>query len=274
MVSIIKNISIIDKTQNSPFICFGDVTYKPGGSCGPRIQKDYQLVIIHKGSAFFRIEDFEYTVSEGHYTLLIPGHNEMIQFSAVEPTHHTWCALNSNLVSDEIATQITALPRVIPVTDELKTLVDFGLRNNSPQSPRSDAFLEQLGLSILNYCLIVESLTPIPQNPLPSDILKTKHLIETQFHEPLSIESIAHEVGVSPNHLIRNFKKHLRITPFRYLWDVRIRHGIKLLTRTGLRINEIAERSGFQNAFHFSRMVKKNTGYSPRQLRQLRWGSS
>ncbi len=273
MVTTIKNISTIDRTRYSRHIYFGDVTYNPGGSCGPRVQQDYQLVIIHQGSASFLIDNFEYVVPSGHHTLLIPGHYETIQFSTDSYTRHTWTSIHPSLVSDEFAKQIATLPKVISTKEELNTLISLGLNDNTLQSLRSDTFLEQLGLSILHYCLIAEPLTPVPPNPLPLDILRTQHIIEEQFRKPLSVPSLARQIGVSPNHLIRIFKIHLKTTPSRYLWDIRIQHGIELLVRTGLRINEISERSGFQNPFHFSRLVKKHTGYSPRHLRQLRWGT-
>ncbi len=273
MVTTIKNISLIDRTRYSRHIYFGDVTYNPGGSCGPRIQQDYQLVIVHQGSASFLVDNFEYVVPAGHHTLLIPGHYETIQFSTGDYTRHTWTSIHPSLVSDELATQLNTLPKIIPTTEELNTLIRLGLNDNPLQSLRSDNFLEQLGLSILHYCLIAEPLTPAPKKPLPLDIVRTQHIIEEQFRKPLSIPSLARQIGVSPNHLIRIFKIHLKTTPSRYLWEVRLQHGIELLTRTGLRINEISERSGFQNPFHFSRMVKKRTGHSPRHLRQLRWGT-
>ena len=42
----IKNISEIDQSSHFNKVYFGDVRYQPGGSCGPREQRDFQLVII------------------------------------------------------------------------------------------------------------------------------------------------------------------------------------------------------------------------------------
>jgi transcriptional regulator GlxA family with amidase domain len=77
--------------------------------------------------------------------------------------------------------------------------------------------------------------------------------------------------AITPQHLIRVFRQHYQVTPGRYLWHARVERGAGLLAATGLTVSEIADRCGFKNPFHFSRLLRKMQGVSPRELRQRAW---
>ena len=51
-----KNISAINTLRGVPGVVFGDVWYNPGGEAGPRVQRDYQLVIVHLGEARISVD--------------------------------------------------------------------------------------------------------------------------------------------------------------------------------------------------------------------------
>ena len=56
-----------------------------------------------------------------------------------------------------------------------------------------------------------------------------------------------------------------------YLWQRRVSLGIDLLEHSGLLIGEIARQCGFKTRNHFSRKIVEKTGYSPRDLRRIKW---
>jgi len=109
-------------------------------------------------------------------------------------------------------------------------------------------------------------------NIMPQSLLLALDYLEKQFQKSINLEKIAIASSVSLPHLIRLFKKHFKTTPSRYLWKMRTEKGIQLLYNSGLSIDEISNRNGFKNAFHFSRLVKHLTGQSPRELRKNEWG--
>lgn len=53
------------------------------------------------------------------------------------------------------------------------------------------------------------------------------------------------------------------LTPRRYLINTRIAHAKALLTSTDLSVTEIAEKSGFESLYHFSKCFKAAAGTSP-----------
>ena len=52
---------------------------------------------------------------------------------------------------------------------------------------------------------------------------------------------------------------------------MRVDRGAGLLAATGLTVAEIADRCGFKNPFHFSRLLRKMQGNSPREARKRAW---
>ncbi len=98
MAEPIKNISPINITRGAPGIVFGDVWYNPGGECGPRIQRDYQLVIVHLGEADVSFDAQRCVIPPASVALMLPGRREHFLFSRHHRTHHTWCAVQPNAV--------------------------------------------------------------------------------------------------------------------------------------------------------------------------------
>ena len=107
--------------------------------------------------------------------------------------------------------------------------------------------------------------------------LKTYHLerirmyIEERLHVPsLTIESVAHQLGMSVSHLHRLFASESH-SPAQYLWNRRLERCARdlldhrLATRP---VSDIGFRWGFNDAAHFSRAFRERYGYPPREWRQ------
>jgi transcriptional regulator GlxA family with amidase domain len=79
-------------------------------------------------------------------------------------------------------------------------------------------------------------------------------------------EELAAQVGVSPNHLIRLFRKELQTTP-QQLWDrLRLEHARSHLRQPDVRVKEVAIDLGFKHLSHFSKWFKKHTGKTAQSL--------
>ena len=58
------------------------------------------------------------------------------------------------------------------------------------------------------------------------------------------------------------------ISPMHYVWKVRLESAARLLLGTNDTMAQIAEKTGFSDAFHFSHKFKTTYGLSPREYRQ------
>ena len=87
-------------------------------------------------------------------------------------------------------------------------------------------------------------------------------------YQQISRWQLAEAVNISEDYLTRIFRKEMGISPWDYLNRYRIQLACKLLTQTGLSINEIAQDTGFQDQAYFCRVFKKVKGFPPGHIRQ------
>lgn len=92
--------------------------------------------------------------------------------------------------------------------------------------------------------------------------------IDEHYAEPITLDRLATEAGLSPFHFSRLFRDATGFTPHRYVTDRRIQAARKALEReTPLR--GIALESGFGSQDNFTRVFRKTMGLTPGQYRDL-----
>jgi AraC-like DNA-binding protein len=86
-----------------------------------------------------------------------------------------------------------------------------------------------------------------------------------------SLEAVAAQVGLSPFHFLRVFRKVLGVTPHQYLVRARLRHAARLLA-SDRAVTDIAYAVGFGDLSNFVRSFRRAAGVSPRAFRKLSRG--
>ena len=89
------------------------------------------------------------------------------------------------------------------------------------------------------------------------------------MRDDLSLNCIAHEVGLSPSYFSALFKKKTGRCFSDYLNMVRIDRSKQLLCCTTKMVYEIAYEVGFQDYRYFSQIFKKYTGQTPREFKNM-----
>lgn len=91
----------------------------------------------------------------------------------------------------------------------------------------------------------------------------------SNFRNELSIDEIADHEKVSKYRLIRSFRQTVGVTPYAYIIQSRIDSAKWFLTNTTNKVNDIGRWCGFMNDTTFGVAFKKETGFTPRQWRNL-----
>ncbi len=94
--------------------------------------------------------------------------------------------------------------------------------------------------------------------------------IEKHYKEHINLEIVAERVVLNPVYLSFLFKKVTGVKFSEYLNSYRIQQAIDLLEHSTLRIGEIAENVGYNDARYFSEMFKKKIGVTPNEYRSKR----
>lgn len=270
MAGPVKVISTVNINRFGHGVYFGDVWYAPGGECGPRVQPEYQLVIVHLGEAHVTFDRQSCVIPPGSVALMHPGRREYFIFSRTHRTHHSWCAVAPFAVPGSLRRRLVRLPPVQTQSQAFECLMKAAFSIRTWRRKEGGRMLQLLGLALLEeYARMAKAGAEETLRESPCE--RGRLFIEEHCAEEDCLGRASRQAGVTPQHLIRLFKHHYRMTPGRYLWQVRVEQGAGLLSATGLTVGEIANRCGFKNPFHFSRLLKQMQGVSPRQLRQRSW---
>ena len=86
---------------------------------------------------------------------------------------------------------------------------------------------------------------------------------ELRTNGRLSVESLANEVGLSPAHFSRAFKETMGVPPHRYLLNLRLERARRMLDAEDATLSAVAQRAGFADQAHFTRLFKREYGVTP-----------
>ncbi|RXZ80537.1 response regulator [Paenibacillaceae bacterium] len=96
---------------------------------------------------------------------------------------------------------------------------------------------------------------------------KLHHYIQTNLGGDLSLTRLSEVVFLNPTYLSVLYKQQTGINLSEYIADLRIKKAKELLEQTPLKIQEIAERVGFETAGYFTRFFKKHLNRTPQEYR-------
>lgn len=139
--------------------------------------------------------------------------------------------------------------------DTFKTLLDLNTQVD----------LEQYVFSQLCECTqIISESKSAKSNPV---IEKAYSFINNNLSSTISLEDTAKFVNVSPFYLSKLFKDETDENFIDYLTKARIKKAKELLKEGSLSIKEISHETGYNDQNYFSKLFKKNTGYTPTEFK-------
>jgi AraC-like DNA-binding protein len=94
-------------------------------------------------------------------------------------------------------------------------------------------------------------------------ILESMQLIRERHAQKLTVEGLARKAGMSPSHFAHRFSAVARVSPMRYVREVRLDRARNLMLAQGARAGEVAMSVGFESPAHFAREFKRRFGISP-----------
>jgi AraC family transcriptional regulator of arabinose operon len=262
----IINLSQVNlRLEHSP-VHFGEVVYSPGGRCGPRRQRDYQLLILYSGELELHLDQDIIRMESGQSRLLHPRHREDFHFSRYRSTRHAWCSIKPEAVPAGLRRVLARAQAQSRWTPRLQRLFDMSreLRPMAACPLETERCLYQ-ALHLLAEFARQAALENIPV--AEQWLLKLDQFISDEYFRPLQLRDLARASGVSKQHLLRLCRLRQLPSPLEQLYRRRLENAADLLINTGLSIKEISEQCGFQSPFHFSRKFRQQNEVSPSDYR-------
>jgi YesN/AraC family two-component response regulator len=108
----------------------------------------------------------------------------------------------------------------------------------------------------------------VAERPRSRQVAEAMAYLNANFAKPVSLEGLAEIVDARPSALSRLFQAETGKSFMEYLITLRIDFAKRELAAGGKSIKEIATASGYPDANYFSRLFKKETGFTPSEFTQ------
>lgn len=87
-------------------------------------------------------------------------------------------------------------------------------------------------------------------------------------HEPLNVEVLARQAGMSPRTFARRFREQTGTTPLQYLLRMRVQRAQELLEESPMAVDQIAMQVGFDSPVTFRARFRGVVGLTPTEYRR------
>jgi len=94
--------------------------------------------------------------------------------------------------------------------------------------------------------------------------------VEQHFWRLKTLQQISAECRLNHSYLCRLFRRYDHQSPYQYLLRLKMNLAAELLRQPAALVKQVAEETGFEDPFHFSRAFKAVFGLSPDAFRRLR----
>ena len=122
--------------------------------------------------------------------------------------------------------------------------------------------------SILKKLLIELHRTDIKQSVISHDTLqKITEYINLNFKKEIKNNELANIAGYHEYYLNRLFLKHMGMSMHKYILNLRINEGKRLLLNSDIPVSVISSQIGFHSHTHFATYFKKETTMTPLEFR-------
>jgi AraC-like DNA-binding protein len=270
-----------------------------GGLCLNRASSPGELVhsvsypafcVIAQGSKEVFLGDDRYQYDPMHYLLAtaeLPIVTHVIEASQERPYLSLSVRLDPTLVGSvmveagHVASRSQANVRAINVSPLDTSLLECVVRIvRLLDTPAEVPFLMPLFMREIVYRLLMgeqgDRLRHIAlQEGQTHRIARAMERFRKEFDQPLRIDDIAQELGMSVSSFHHHFKAVTAMSPLQFQKQIRLQEARRLMLGEGLDAANAGYRVGYNDASHFSREYKRLFGLPPlRDVERLREAAS
>ena len=228
-------------------------------------RQDWSLFYCEAGRLYFD----DRVLETGQVWLYAPGVPQKYTMYSQDKTVYRYLHFNGS----DVAGLLSSLGIVCSVPIQVKSGVLTGLFDQIQNCIADDSPLSGLQAEYHTLQLICQ----IAENRLQSSethlLKQVTDRMEHSFATPYDAQLYAQMLNLSVSRFQHLFRQHLGQPPYAYYVQLRIANACSLLEETDLRIGEIAETCGYEDAMYFTQAFKRITGLTPsdyRKAKQLR----
>lgn len=250
---------------------------KPDKSYGPSVREDYHVHFILHGKGTLEIGEKSYHLHRGQIFVIPPDIKTFYYSDPKDPWHYTWVSFVGTRA--EYFLEKAGITRECPVRDayiEPERFLDLTekILNHHELTVANELTRTSLLYEII--ALLVESQNENRDSKDKTEVydyspeiyVNTALEYMQEHYSSTRISEVASFIGISRYYLTHIFKEKLNISPQEYLLNYRMEQGSRLLRTTGLSVQTISEKIGYENPLTFSKTFKNKFGLSPKKYRE------
>ena len=227
-------------------------------------RQDYHLLYVYSGSCTAVYENTTYTLLCGNFILYNPGQTQEYTFSDEETCTTLWLHFTGKAIP-EILNELNLNPGVYQYPPSEKVISVF---NEIIREFQLKQYMHSSAGNALLIYLLTNISRHISEHRDVSDIEKVIMLMHDKYPSAYSPELYADMCALSQSRFSHKFKETTGFAPLQYFINIKLEKAKELLAFSSMNISEIAENVGYDNALYFSRLFRKNTGFSPSEYRK------
>ncbi|WP_195516976.1 AraC family transcriptional regulator [Paraclostridium bifermentans] len=251
----------------------------PGFGYKYEVLKDAVIHYISKGYGTFKINDEVYNLKQGDIFILLKGMNVEYIASMDEPWEYYWIGFSGSKANECL--NRTAIIESYAASCKEDSKIPYIILNmceiSKTYNPScSDDILLLKELYSLLYALIEEFPKPFEykDKELHAYIQEAINFINSNYMNSITVNEIANHVNLSRSYLYKMFIKNLKISPQKYLINLRMYKATLLLKNTKIPIGEVASKVGYSDSLLFSKTFSRYFSMSPLNYRNNQIGKS
>jgi AraC-like DNA-binding protein len=247
-------------------------TKKEFSTVRPEGRRDYQLIYVSKGKAYFWNEGERHVATAGQMVLYRPHKPQRYIYYGEDKTEVFWVHFTGNDVENILKSY--GVTKEIFLMDgggelEYRNLLHHMIKEL--QMCYTD-YEEMLSTMLKQIFILLHRHLPkdsrIKNSQAEDEIDKAVTYFYEHYNEQIEVADYAKSHHMSVSWFIRSFKKVMGTTPAQYIMSIRLSNAQSLLESTAYNVTEISKIVGYDNPLYFSRIFKKEKGISPLQYRK------
>jgi AraC family transcriptional regulator len=107
------------------------------------------------------------------------------------------------------------------------------------------------------------------ENASPVWIKSIKEILHDRWNESISLQELAHSLGLHPVTVSKHFPRYFNCTLGEYMRKIKIEKAIAQISKDEFSLTQVAHNCGFFDQSHFIRAFKQATGFLPGAYKKL-----
>lgn len=158
-------------------------------------------------------------------------------------------------------------PKDVDIKNTISSL--FGKMIKKDEYYQLDVYgLLFLTFSMLYSCGYIRTDIEISHSRQAKKVMELINWLNENFTEPISLDKLSEQTGLSEKYICRIFKEYTSKTPMTYINELRIENACYEMTKLKKSVTQAAYDSGFNDLSYFCKTFKRYKGVTPNEYRK------